>query len=919
MVMSPGAQQMGAAGAMGGTDNSAQDFFDKTFSDMAYQAVQQKSPEIAPSIVTFRILASDMDRGHAVGAFLISRNKHIAYIPVVLSDNKIMPTEIIYSKDLGKFLPLEDKWLTEIMKVEDGAMGDPANLPASVNPEVSMRHLLTPPYVGRYGYASDETKLAEDFHSANILSEMLQDPEKKTAETFKKANLEILSRATKEASIQFMKGLSGDSPKLAEWYMNHFDGPRKFAEYFCIGQAQPKTAFNFNPLLGAAGALQDMKAKQKKKKNAEVLSSKAKLSEFKRVFGDEAPAAWKQALKVGYAVKEAARNRIYKKVVQLPDGASELRTNNRRVQGEETRLRTPEPIQGELNIEWPMDNGFYRVYTSDRKTHDVFVMTDRDNFAPIRGLQTEGARHIIIYSDGSYGHCYDTCGTPLTKGQAEESNVYRYITKNLNANGIKRGYGVFIRLSSPDRFDFVGPFNIDQVMSSPREFRAKTTDGYEIILQKDRDRGGKIHFKDSKLCRLSNEYRFVPLTRKREAHFLKETGDVFRALHDGVIRVSEARFDIKFDSHGDLFYVNNRPRKKVATLDMLLNDYGLSLADAEDLMAQVKTSSKRVKIATLNTYGIFKLAGFLDNNSTKVANPAMQGQMMPGAPQGGPPPQQQAPMQGPMPDPAMIEMLMADSAALQQILSEDPALAEHIAMKLQIDPASAGALAQSPTIQQLLGGAPQGGDPAMAQQGGGMPPQMDPAMAQQGGGGMPPQMDPAMMQAQQMGMDPTQMPPEMLAQMGMDPSMAGGAEQTGMMRGEQMTPEAMNPMFQDDPSMLNDPNIFEMAHLDVIIRSPTLKDIVKEYEDILVKSLDHLGRILFAVYVKAPSLKEEIGNIPYKSLEDSVRNLFKNMGETILDLHQNTSILTHTLSNGLGQGGDSMAAGGGIGGGAAAA
>jgi len=144
-------------------------------------------------------------------------------------------------------------------------------------------------------------------------------------------------------------------------------------------------------------------------------------------------------------------------------------------------------------------------------------------------------------------------------------------------------------------------------------------------------------------------------------------------------------------------------------------------------------------------------------------------------------------------------------------------------------------------------------------------------------------MDPAMMQ----GMDPA-----MMQQQGPPPP-------TGMTNSTTPGPEAINPQFQGDPNLLQDPEIMQMAHLDVLLRSPTLRDVIAEYEDTLIKALDHLGRILFTLYVKSPELKEEIGNLQFRAIETGVRNLFRSMGDTILDLHQNTAILSRTLSTGM--------------------
>ncbi len=112
--MSPKTQQMQmAAGA--GVDQTAQ-LFEQGFSQMAYNVLMSKLPDIVGDVVTFKILDTDAESGLGVGAFVVMRNDNPLYIPVVMSDNNIKPLELVYHKALNIFLPLSNRWLDEIDK-----------------------------------------------------------------------------------------------------------------------------------------------------------------------------------------------------------------------------------------------------------------------------------------------------------------------------------------------------------------------------------------------------------------------------------------------------------------------------------------------------------------------------------------------------------------------------------------------------------------------------------------------------------------------------------------------------------------------------------------------------------------------------------------------------------------------------------
>ena len=99
-AMSPRTQQM-QMGQGAGVDQ-ATEMFEQGFSQMAYNVLLSKNPDLMESIVTFKVLDTDVDEGKGVGAFVLQRQGRALYVPVVMADNQIKPLEIVYDKRLNK-------------------------------------------------------------------------------------------------------------------------------------------------------------------------------------------------------------------------------------------------------------------------------------------------------------------------------------------------------------------------------------------------------------------------------------------------------------------------------------------------------------------------------------------------------------------------------------------------------------------------------------------------------------------------------------------------------------------------------------------------------------------------------------------------------------------------------------------------
>lgn len=155
MTMSPQVDQFSQTPP----EEQAEQMFKDRFTKMAFSVLFSKFSEIAPYVVTFKIMEVKPDEGKGIGAFVIMYNQKPVYVPVILTDGQLKPMDIFYYKELNIFLPLTPQWLEEISKMALDDMGQGAQLPQQVAQDVNIRDLILPPLTssGRIGYANDQS------------------------------------------------------------------------------------------------------------------------------------------------------------------------------------------------------------------------------------------------------------------------------------------------------------------------------------------------------------------------------------------------------------------------------------------------------------------------------------------------------------------------------------------------------------------------------------------------------------------------------------------------------------------------------------------------------------------------------------------------------------------------------------------
>lgn len=99
----------------GPQQGNAEDMLKSQFSEQAFNILRAKFPQLIGNVVTFKTLSADLEKGSALGAFVIEAGKDLVYIPVTMSDGANISCEMVYNKEEDQFLPLDNNIVKEIL------------------------------------------------------------------------------------------------------------------------------------------------------------------------------------------------------------------------------------------------------------------------------------------------------------------------------------------------------------------------------------------------------------------------------------------------------------------------------------------------------------------------------------------------------------------------------------------------------------------------------------------------------------------------------------------------------------------------------------------------------------------------------------------------------------------------------------
>ncbi len=868
MSMSPEVQAF-AQGTPG--PDQTEELFKQRFNEMAYGVLYSKFAEMAPQVVTFKILEVDPEEGRGLGVFIVNYEDKPIYIPVVLTDSQLKPMEMFYCKMQNIFLPLTMEWLDEVAKMSLDEMGDGAELPKEVPQDVNIRDLIVPPLnaTGRMGFASDEGQWELDskrmFKEAGFQAPVAQ------SQNF----LDIMRQRAPRVMLDGVKLAFERSPELLQKFASNY-GVAHLTEAMREGytrlSAVEKTAAEVTP-----GEIT-------------VLTKSASQEQIKRVFGDGASAAFTEILKQGFAVSDT-RGHLQKVAVK--------------VEGP-TFLASPGP-----------EAGWFRLYFADGKPGIYFVIPfPTDAYQHNRPITVSGygenrhrvpIEYLVVSKDGKDAWtANDIVGEKIfeTSEDVKNSKIGKLLNEKKGGGTAPTAgsYGFFLNMS-PSGIEATKPFRVDMVTTDGGikkivgEYSDTTyiIDGDPSRKKFDKALGGSMMF-------LPNTSKFVQLLKldpkNKNGDSYQKVRDYERKQKNSVIRdpkvlmrwmnrilSDKGATPVNVKSAGlNQWWVGraNRALYVSTALEKVARMYNISASDAVGILADAQRYGASHSFILDRESG-----GQVKEAFEKLAQPPMQEgpmdyQSMPGQQQGLPPVgdpnamapsggQEMAPPPGGM-DPMAMQQQMPQSPMSPTDLAIGEAvdgLQQQTQMQQQETEAQMSQLQQQVEIQQqnneqlvqVLQGIQQRSSEISAATGGQIPAgaEQSPAVAAQALAPVPPQEPPPPPMPMMDVESPT---PEMVAEQ-INPEMVGSAQE-----------------FQDE-------QMFDTAAIAMLAAAPILQDIVASYVPNLEKAIDNLGRVLLTLWMKEKETKEAVGDEQFISLEDKLRTVFKNMGDVVLALSHN--------------------------------
>jgi hypothetical protein len=857
--------------------DQAKSLFDQGLSQMAYNVLINKLPNISPDVVTFKVLDSDPEAGSGVGAFVVQRQGQLIYVPVVMADNQIKPLDILYFKDLNIFLPLSKEWLEEIGKMSLGELGQGTQPPKTLNSDVDIRNMVVPPTTGRYSYAAEDGA-GRVFDEARVQI----DPTP--------AFLNFLDGApnrVKRAAARLLE----TRPKLLKMAVHHYGATKLLS---ALQVTEEKVAEEGE--LSRAGGLF-------------IANKKTKPPKFKDIWGDQAGVAFQGVAVKGYYAKDDRKG-----------------------------LKHAVKEQNELKLTEPKEAGAYRLWSKDGKEVLAFVVNGaRDFFASADGHTSSASsfgrnrprnrphttkRYVGVTSTGKLIDAMNLLGEQIPMGELS-GKIFKSLEGEGDAAPKIGQCGIFVKREGAGGYVATEPVIIKTITTVEKVKRIEVArDDYEHASTKTLvfDGSGRtMHAKGTHVHHMSTDYRWVPVEGKGydqrlcERDFLTDPRDVLNLTVTSLTKEGAERVIVKKGSHGFVFGNGAKIAYDFDTaLEKLARDSHIAVDDAAAALEKAAATG-RFEFYVIGSAGLAKMAaeGGSSKKQPDQADPAQQAmdQVMAA---------QMAQPQGPSP----VEMAVAEQ--MQNLQGQMLAIQQQQQMLANLQnraqmiaggggaaaaPGAAAAAMAGPMDPSMMGaGAPV--DPS-GQMGAGAPqPGMAPAGPPPGMPGMQPQMPPGptgtgmQMPPQQGQPQPGQAP--MAGAQGAQP---GQPMQPGMQPGmdpNQPPPQAtmtsedgsidsilsqVNPQFIEQAGQLNDAGAFDAAALGSMAQTPQLKDLVSAYIPNLEKSLDNIGRVLLTLWMDESKLKEDIGDETFVALEDNLRTTFKGLGQLILRINQNTAVL----------------------------
>ena len=849
--------------------------FKEKFNQMAYNVLYSRFADMAPSVVTFKILSVDVDEGKGVGVFVLMHDQKPVYVPVILTDGKLKPMEMFYYKDLNIFLPLTPQWLDEVSKMSLNELGEGENLPKNVPQDVNIRDLVMPPTTtsGRIGLASvmdyDARRMfkeAED-HTLHIHPQFLN-----------------IMRTAPKPLLDGVKLAFARNPQLLQKFAANY-GVRQLTEAMAAGYNRVNT---------------QVKTASAPRGQVTVLGKNASSDQFNQVFGSKAGQAFAQMLKTGVAIQDT-RSGITKVAVKTEGPAF---------------LDSPGPSAG-----------WFKLYFADGKpsVYLVIPLTRKDSSNKYPVEYTDGTNHkpspleylVIDPAGKEIWTCNDVMGEKinlLTK-DITGSRIYKLLNNDKGGGDTPTAlsYGVFINSVPGRSMEATWPFDVKSSTTDDGITRLMDDDDKTYVVDSEPSRKKITYTHNGKTIFVPNTAKYLEIAKLKkgspEASTYRQIRDLSRERKNSIIKdpkillrwmnrilTETGATQVQVKSAGlKQWWIGTGPTAYyfAPALEKVANMYDVSTGDALGILLDAQKYGRSYSFILDGKTGSMVKQAFVKLGQPTQQVPQEQPVQYQGSSQGAPvmggpgtPPGMQ-PMQGqemdmsggapsvdpmtgqpaaPPPPPAMSPTDLAIGEAVQGLQHQNELMAQqNQAQMQQLQQTMEMQTQQNQQLTAMLQGIQQRAQEISSATGG-----MVPAGAEQS----------PMVAAQMIAPTPPEQEP---------PPPSPMMDEQGMNMSPDAVAQQIHPELVDQAQGLQDQGVFDTAAIAMLASAPILQDIVSAYLPNLEKAVDNLGRVLLTLWLKETETKESIGDEAFAQLEEKLRGVFKNIGEVVLELGQNAT------------------------------
>jgi hypothetical protein len=101
--------------------------FEDDFGSLAYQFIEDRAPALIPYLLGFEVVDRNDDGSKAVGIFGYKIDDDFYYIPAFFLNNQVRGVDMILNKKTNQFVPLTEKWIDFIVNKHSIRIGSPAS------------------------------------------------------------------------------------------------------------------------------------------------------------------------------------------------------------------------------------------------------------------------------------------------------------------------------------------------------------------------------------------------------------------------------------------------------------------------------------------------------------------------------------------------------------------------------------------------------------------------------------------------------------------------------------------------------------------------------------------------------------------------------------------------------------------------